>query len=209
MHIYAFGSICRGDISPDSDVDILALSEGHDTRLSSDRFSIYSYKRITELWQAGNAFAWHLSLESKLIYSEDGVDFIKDLGSPSAYTRAADDCARFSAILDDALACIKRGTPSLVFELSTVFLALRNIATCYSLATSSTPTFSRHSARRIGPRNAPVSNGIYDLLMRSRILSTRGIGEDVGDIDLESLIFELERCRDWAHGILWEVSADG
>ena len=50
MHIYAFGSMCRGDISIGSDIDLLALVEKHDPRLDPGKFSIYSYKRIGELW---------------------------------------------------------------------------------------------------------------------------------------------------------------
>ena len=95
MHIYAFGSICRGDISVDSDVDLLALVEGRDSRLDPEKFSIYSYARMLELWEAGNAFAWHLSLESRLIYAADGTDFLRSLGSPSRYSGAVADCLKF------------------------------------------------------------------------------------------------------------------
>lgn len=65
MHIYAFGSICRGDVSPASDVDLLAIVDGYDERFSLDDYSIYSYDRIWEIWNEGNPFAWHLALESK------------------------------------------------------------------------------------------------------------------------------------------------
>ena len=111
MHIYAFGSICRGDISIDSDIDLLALGEGVELRLDPDKFAIYSYKRISELWASGNAFAWHLALESKLIYSEDGGDFLKGLGRPSAYVSAAEDCRRFREIFESALLSVKEGAP--------------------------------------------------------------------------------------------------
>jgi hypothetical protein len=53
MHIYAFGSVCRGDISPGSDVDLLAVVEGHDARFSPDDYSIYSYERVREIWEEG------------------------------------------------------------------------------------------------------------------------------------------------------------
>ena len=48
VHIYAFGSVCRGDLSIGSDVDLLALVSGLDARFDPDMFSIYSYKRIEE-----------------------------------------------------------------------------------------------------------------------------------------------------------------
>ena len=57
MHIYAFGSVCRGDVLPSSDIDLLAITEGHDSRFDPNNYSIYSYNRIKELWQEGNPFA--------------------------------------------------------------------------------------------------------------------------------------------------------
>lgn len=209
MHIYAFGSICRGDISVDSDVDLLALVEGRDPRLDPDKFSIYSYKRISELWASGNAFAWHLALESKLIYSKDGEDFLKGLGMPTEYVGAAGDCRRFREIFESALLSVQEGTPSLVFELSTIFLAIRNIATCYSLAMLPSPTFGRDSARKLGPRSVPISDTVYSILMRARLLSTRGLGDDIAEVDIPALADELERCRVWVNELCMETEENG
>lgn len=209
MHIYAFGSICRGDISVDSDVDLLALVKRRDSRLDPEKFSIYSYTRIRELWEAGNAFAWHLSLESRLIYAADGSDLIKSLGAPSKYSGAIADCLKFRDIFESSFQSIQKGTPSLVFELSTIFLALRNIATSYSLARMDSPTFGRDSARRLGPRSLDIDDNVYSLLMQSRLLSTRGMGKNIGDIDLTILIQELKRCRSWIDEICHEVNFNG
>ena len=209
MHIYAFGSICRGDISVDSDIDLLALVDGRDSRLNPAKFSIYSYSRVKELWEDGNAFAWHLALESKLIYSEDGNDFIKGLGLPSQYVNAKNDCERFREIFDSALLSIQEGTPSVVFELSTIFLAIRNIATCYSLSKLPNPTFGRNSARRLGYKSVPLSDSIYSILMRARVLSTRGLGDDLGEIDNLRLLSELHICRKWVDDVCEEVEPNG
>lgn len=209
MHIYAFGSICRGDISVDSDVDLLALVEGRDSRFCPEKFSIYSYTRIKELWELGNAFAWHLSLESRLIYGADGIDFLESLGEPSEYTAGPEDCARFRDIFEESLQSVRSGTPSLVFELSTIFLALRNIATCYSLSKSEIPTFGRDAARRIGSRSLNISDEVYHLLMHARLLSTRGSGQGIRDVDLSVLMPELHKCRCWIDEISQEVKSDG
>ena len=209
MHIYAFGSICRGDLSVESDIDLLALVQGRDPRLNQDKFSIYSYRRISNLWEEGNAFAWHLALESKLIYSEDGNDFIFGLGMPSVYAGGPRDCARFRELIEASVNAIEGNTPSLVFELSTVFLALRNLATCYSLAKMVTPTFGRDSARRLGTKSLSVSEDIYKLLMDSRLLSTRGIGGGIGAPDIMKLVSELTKCRQWANKLCDEVGTNG
>ena len=209
MHIYAFGSICRGDIYVDSDVDLLALVNGYDSRLNQEKFSIYSYTRIQELWESGNAFAWHLSLESRLIYSDDEDDFLRSLGAPSQYSTGPADCARFRDIFESSFQSIRAGSPSLVFELSTIFLALRNIATCYSLAKMKSPTFGRDSARRIGSRSLIISDDVYHLLMRARILSTRGTGKSIRDVELATVMPELQKCRYWIDEICHEVNSNG
>jgi len=209
MHVYAFGSICRGDISVESDIDLLALVKGRDARLDPDKFSIYSYDRIGELWKSGNAFAWHLALESKLIFSEDGNDFISNLGVPSKYEHARSDCKRFQDIFDSAFSSIREGTPSIIFELSTIFLAIRNIATCYSLVKLPDPTFGRDSARRLGDKSISLSDNAYSTLMRARILSTRGIGDDISSIDIHKLMDELVVCRHWMNSLYEEVDNNG
>lgn len=209
MHIYAFGSICRGDLSPESDIDVLALVSGRDWRFDPQRFSIYSYQRMQELWREGNAFAWHLALESRLIFSEDGSDFIGSLEMPAAYARAHTDCARFRDIFLSSFLAIRNGSPSLVFELSTVFLAIRNLATCYSLAKLAKPTFARDSARRLGAKSLQISEEVYGLLMNSRLLSTRGVGDDIGKVDMKSLELELQKCHLWIDERCQEVTGCG
>lgn len=209
MHIYAFGSICRGDISVDSDIDLLALVSGRDSRINPDKFSIYSYTRIRELWELGNAFAWHLSLESRLVHSNDGNDILKSLGEPSNYSGGVADCSKFRDIFDSSFLSIQKGSPSLVFELSTIFLALRNIATCYSLARTNIPTFGRDSARRLGSKSLDIDEDVYNLLMQARLLSTRGVGESISDVDFTVVIPELKRCRAWIDEIYHKVNVDG
>ncbi|WP_424545407.1 nucleotidyltransferase domain-containing protein [Serratia marcescens] len=54
MHVYAFGSLCRGEMSKYSDIDLLALVNDKDDRFDSDIYSIYSYERLDELWKEGN-----------------------------------------------------------------------------------------------------------------------------------------------------------
>lgn len=74
MHIYVFGSLCRGELDNKSDIDILIIS---DEKFGSEynKYSVYSYEKIRELWLDGNPFAWHLYLESKLVFSSEENDF--------------------------------------------------------------------------------------------------------------------------------------
>lgn len=77
QHIYAFGSLCRGELDEFSDVDLLACVESQEQvrNINPRRFSVYTHDRIRALWSEGNPFAWHLYLESKLVFASDDKDF--------------------------------------------------------------------------------------------------------------------------------------
>ena len=48
MHIYVFGSLCRGDLSLGSDVDLLAIVDEYNQGLDKEVFSIYSYNNSSD-----------------------------------------------------------------------------------------------------------------------------------------------------------------
>lgn len=195
MHIYAFGSLCRGDVDTYSDADLLAIVDSFDPRLDPNMFSIYSYQRVRELWNEGNPFAWHLAAESKLIFS-DGEDFINGLGSPNAYVQANRDCEKFLGLFQEAYRSTLNGSHSRVFDLSTIFLSIRNFATCFSLGRGQ-QNFSRHSALQLGQDSVPISQRSYELLERTRLLSTRAIGDAPKFDEIEFTVKELEKIEGW------------
>lgn len=205
MHIYAFGSVCRGDVSLGSDVDVLAVVEGFDARFSPDSYSIYSYRRIREIWKEGNPFAWHLSREAKLLFASDETDFLRSLGSPEAYRNCAADCEKFHALFRDATASTTNHSTTRVFDLSTIFLSIRNIATCFSLGVLPLPDFSRHSALHLGEYSLTISRKPYEVLERSRILSTRGYGENVMPEEVEIACAEFPRVGEWMSRLIAEA----
>lgn len=201
MKIYAFGSVCRGEVVNGSDVDMLAIVEGHDSRFDASDYSIYSYDRIKELWQEGNPFSWHLYLESKPIYLSNETDFLRSLGEPTKYSNGPNDCLKFKAIFDEARQSLEQNQLSQTLDLSTVFLAIRNFATCYSLA-KSIPDFSRNSAKRLGDESIPISNDTYSIYERARILCTRGQGEPLSKEEIEKAIFGLIDVDNWMNKLL-------
>lgn len=202
MHIYAFGSVCRGDVSPGSDVDLLAVVQGHDARFSPDDYSIYSYERVREIWEEGNPFAWHLAIESKLMYSSDGSDFLTSLGMPLPYRNCISDCVKFFELFKEARASFESGVESRVFDLSIVFLAIRNFATCFSLGTVDKPDFSRSSALRLGEHSLSIHRDAYDVLERSRILCTRAIGESITDREAQMAHAQFSQIEEWMRSLL-------
>lgn len=205
MHIYAFGSICRGDVSQDSDVDLLAIVDGFDDRFDQAIFSIYSYKRIREIWEEGNPFAWHLSLESKPVLLSNQIDYLRELGCPSAYRHCARDCEKFLDIFCCATSSILKDQTSAVFDLSTVFLSIRNLATCFSLGMSRQPDFSRNSALRIKDKSLLLPLDTYRIFERARILCTRGKGSDLTAQEIEIAISSLAAIQKWMEGLTKEA----
>jgi hypothetical protein len=197
MHIYAFGSLCRGEVGLDSDVDLLAIVDHHDDRLDQAQFSIYSYRRILEIWSEGNPFAWHLSLEAKLLYGSDKTDHLMQLGLPSAYRQCVNDCRRFFALFNEARESLEMNNKSTIFDLSTVFLSIRNFASCYSLGVRNSPDFSRNSALHLEEDIVPLGEQAYRIFERARILCTRGYGTSILQEDVYAAKQSLFIVRDW------------
>lgn len=205
MHFYAFGSICRGEVDRSSDVDLLACITGQKPDIDTNKFSVYQHERLRELWAQGNPFAWHLHLESRLLFSSDGVDFIESLGAPAAYGAGAEDCKKFARLFSESLDQLSETTVNATFNLSCMFLGIRNFATCYSLWRGR-PVFSRRSPLLI---DAPLSLGeeAFDVLKRARILSTRGIGDALSDEEVMLALRGAPTIQGWMAQLLAEVTA--
>lgn len=197
MHIYAFGSICRGQVDFGSDIDLLAIVDGVDSRFDPNQYSIYSYNRINEIWTEGNPFAWHLSLEAKLLFSSNNSNLFQKLGTPTKYKNGLNDCKKFYKIFNQARESFCISPASAIFDLSSIFLAIRNFATCYSLACMQTAIFSRHSALMLNDKSLPISKQAYDIYMRSRLLCTRGLGVFIGEDDMKLAASFFDPIEEW------------
>ena len=207
LHIYAFGSICRGEIAPGSDVDLLAVTTGATNDLSRSMFSIYSHAKMQRIWLDGNPFAWHLHLESKLIHSSNAQDFIRGLGPPANYTYARRDCERFLAIFRQAQTSACRDRASIVFDLSTAFLGLRNFSSCYLLG-HCRPDFSRGVALALMAETPPIDMEAYRILERARLLCTRAYGAPLNSLELGEALDALPKLEAWMTHLV-EGTSDG
>jgi hypothetical protein len=97
---------------------------------------------------------------------------------------------------------------SKVFELSTVFLSIRNIATCYSLGKLEKPIFSRDSALRLGQESLPLPLEPYEILARSRMLCTRGDGLNLKANEIQYAIAHLACVGSWMERLVEGVRQD-
>jgi len=205
MYIYAFGSICRGEIDFYSDIDLIAISDNKSEleNLDQNKFSIYTEKRLKEYWQIGNPFAWHLYKESKLIFSSKADDLIKNLGEPSPYMDGLEDLNKFYNIFLDSVKHIEITKDSFLFDISTIFLSIRNFATCYSLAKGQI-NFQRNSALNLGDKSVPICVQNYKALELARLLATRGVGTFPNEADSSRLIMCFKEIDDWMKLLLDE-----
>lgn len=202
MHIYVYGSVCRGDIVPTSDVDLLALVDGEDPRLDPAVFSVYRYSQLAQLWSEGNPFAWHLALESRLVVAEDGIDFIRALGHPMRYRNWRTDSEKFREVYFAAKEVLATKRDTATFELSTIYLAVRNFAICFSLHVGSAPVFSRRAFEQLGLSSLLIDSRSSGILEAARILSTRGVGAQASEDDVEHVMARLPEVERWMSGLL-------
>ncbi|WP_369128052.1 nucleotidyltransferase domain-containing protein [Pseudomonas nitroreducens] len=199
MHIYAFGSVCRGEIDKGSDVDLLACVDGPAPQIDTEKYSLYQYGRLRALWEEGNPFAWHLHLESKLLFSSDGRDFLSDLGRPAPYSDSDKDCSKFKELFDRSYDALVKSSRNSTFNLSCMFLAIRNFATCHSLSLG-VPVFSRNSPLQVSP-SLNVGAEVFSILTRARLLSTRGYGESISNAEIEMVLNVIPVVPHWMQAL--------
>ncbi len=204
MEIYAFGSIVRGDIDKYSDVDLLILKDNNELLPNIDReqFSIYTFQRIDEIWREGNPFSWHLFTEGKCIFSRSEISYLQSIGEPNNYDNVGKDLRKFYDLFITSKESILNEKYSIDFDLSMIFLALRNSASCFALGCMNHFEFSRDSALRIGPYSIDISDFAYQKLKQSRILATRGFGERIENDELDLVVKEFPKIEMWLNKLL-------
>lgn len=176
------------------------------TELCPDKFSIYKKSSITKLWNEGNPFAWHLHLESVNVYSDRADHLFPYLGTPSIYTAGIQDCSKFFETFLLAVESIKQSDLSLIFDLSSIFLCVRNFATCYSLGFTDSPIFSRDACLKLNENSLNLPIKTYQLYERSRLLCTRGLGQMPTLNEIMLMKEAIPTISDWMGQLFEEMS---
>ncbi|MCA4698436.1 nucleotidyltransferase domain-containing protein [Aeromonas hydrophila] len=171
--IYLFGSICRGESTPTSDVDVLVVPFEVDSSRFPQSWSVYSPELLAEYFKAGRLFAWHLHLEAKCVYSSRSESFLATLGPPAPYSTIVDDIDDLDALLNEALTELASGTENVIYELGIVYTAIRDLAMSVSWSLLGSPCFSADAPYRL-PLAQPLPRDVYHQTMVARHASTRG-----------------------------------
>ena len=187
--IYLFGSVCRGESSPTSDVDILVLQFSGNRSSFPASWSIYEPELIRDYFSQGRLFAWHLYLEAKSIFSQNETPFLYTLGAPAEYSTMEKDIDDLEQLLQEAISELKNGTKSVVYELGIIYTAIRDIAMSASWSYLGRPCFSIDAPYKL-PNPCPLKNSVYKTAMLARHSSTRGA---VIESNLDSVVDEVIR----------------
>ena len=177
--IYAFGSVTRGDVSRTSDVDILVLDDIPASSNFPRDWSVYSKATVSNYYEAGRLFAWHLHQEAVLLHPAGTSGFLSTLGAPSRYATATDDIADLRLLLSSSIDEIRRGSPNQIYELGLIYTALRDVAMSASWQLLGRPSFSRYAPYEVTPP-CPLPRPAYETAMKSRHASTRGTPQPPG-----------------------------
>lgn len=171
--IYVFGSVCRGDPTPTSDIDVLVVPFDTSRVQYPRNWSVYSPAVLSEYFKSGRLFAWHLHLEARCVYSPHSAPFLPSLGPPAPYSTVNRDLDDLEALLCEALDSLDSGTVNIVFELGIVYTAIRDLAMSASWSLMGRPCFSTDAPFRL-PLVPPLPREVYYQCMVARHASTRG-----------------------------------
>lgn len=216
---YIYGSVGRNEADDRSDLDVLAIVENGSGMVDEkiirnhlpEQFkdfkpsiSWYGGKRIKEMFENGELFAWHLANESMPIY--DPEKFLVSLGKPNPYREAAADISSFLRVLKDIPDQIKSCRANAVYEYGLVYVCLRNISMAASWCLCENPDFSRYSFANLqGVRGCPLSRERFDIAMTCRMASQRGLEIPPG-VNAELVLSVYSELVPWVEEVLEAVN---
>jgi hypothetical protein len=172
---YIFGSVCRGEPDPGSDIDVLAICD--QPKASQElpaSWSVYSPRRLRQLFKRGTLFAWHLYLEAVPIWPRGKTGFLKRFGPPGTYRGAKREISDLGEILCTAVTELKRGSKSEVYEFGVIALACRDTAMAAAPMLTGRFDFSRYAPLRLPAGRFPLTRREFDYLLVCRRATTRG-----------------------------------
>lgn len=216
QNISVFGSVTRNDLDELSDVDVLALVlDGGGTVPEQEivsqlplelqpkaSISWYGVQKMSEMFQSGHLFAWHLFLESTPILGWGHLS--ERLGKPAIYQTALEDIDGLIELLHSSRAQFLNQSPNTIYELGLLYLVARNIAMSASWHLLTVTRFDRYSPFAIANTKFPLKLREYEILLKCRMASQRGISFSPA-IKLPWAIMVCDELLNWAAKIRRKV----
>lgn len=212
--IYIFGSVGRGDHDSLSDLDLLAVVKDGAGKLEESyilsfipsplsllkpSISWYGQNRISEMFENGELFAWHLHSDARPIFGN--ANFLESLGKPKPYRDGFLDVSSFQKVLRGIPEQISKNRSNAVYETGLAYVCIRNIAMAASWTLCEKPDFSRYSPFKLKTiSQCPIKKDEYEVSMACRMASQRGAPPPTR-VNAEYLIDIYNRVEPWVEEI--------
>lgn len=186
---YVIGSVARGEADALSDLDVLAIVQDGRGKVPESKIhslippdisgpdigiSWYGIKRIRQMFENGELFAWHIWREH-MVLAEQHFS-LADLGPPAEYKNALLDIQSFERILAGSPVHLSEAPGNAVYEFGLLYVCLRNIGMSASAILKDWPDFSRYSPFKFNEIvKLPMSIEDYNCAMQCRMAGQRGI----------------------------------
>ena len=207
---YIFGSVGRGQQDASSDLDVLAVVRDGSGKVAEDvvaffvpaefaplklSISWYGTKRLREMFENGELFAWHLHKETIPVYDPGG--FLPGLGVPAAYKECLANVSSFRKVLAAIPLQVKLNNGNAVYESGLIYVCLRNIAMAASWILRDVPDFSRYSSFNLETfEPCPISISEFECAMHCRMAGQRG-EDPPPEVDGPFVLALVERLEPW------------
>lgn len=203
--IYAFGSVVSGEFDEGSDTDILAIESPFDENRYPSDWSVYSRDRIKELYSRGTLFAWHLHLEAVPIFSSASGGFLESIDPPAPYSEAKQEIQLLLTIAKTALAELASDTPSSIYELGILGVAIRDIGMAASHILNGNFCFSKFAPFLLRSAALPMNRDDYFFLIKCRRATTRGYHVNYDDERCRKIMETSPSIFEWGDKVLTQV----
>lgn len=205
--VYIYGSVGRGEQDDQSDLDLLAIVQNGTGKVEEQyvlelvpkefrnlkhSISWYGQNRITEMYENGELFAWHLHSDTIPLFEKN--PFLNSLGKPNAYQEGVKDVASFQKVLCGIPSQLNANRNNAIYEAGLIYVCLRNIAMSASWSLCRKPDFSRYSPFKLDNiSHCPISKDEYEMTLNCRMASQRGLPPPHVNIqNLTDIYFRLE-----------------
>lgn len=187
--IYLYGSMARGDVSVDSDCDLLIAirdcddrsferlikaTEGWHTELNCE-FALYQISALKAMQKKGSLFLWHIKSEGIELYSS-GQELKSILDHLPAYDGGAEAISEYAEIMNDIDIDNTDETEVINYNLSVMSTLIRNICIICSYEIG-IPQFGRISPVDVCSAHFgdqfPIDIKQYEMLYQYRVAINR------------------------------------
>lgn len=217
LNVSLFGSAVRGDCDESSDIDVLVVVKDGSGKANEDEISSvikaeigkepsiswYGKNRLTEMFNEGHLFSWHLHLESAGMCGFESLS--KSFDAPQQYRMAYKDISDLIDLAETIIDEVTRRPNNSVYELGIAYVCARNIAMSASWHFCAAPDFSRSSPFNIAVVTFPISLEAYRRAMASRHAGQRG-RPCPASVSSDEVIDFCLRMKPWYQAILENVS---